>query len=154
MGVQHETLLIYMCDVTHLYMGHDCYMTYSCVCHDGGQVASRGRCVQHETWRNYTCDMTYSCVEHDFLVCVTWRIHIHMCVMMEGKWLVEQGCATWDMTHLYVGHDSFLCGTYVWHDSLTCGTWLLSMCYMTYSFVCRNSGQVAGRAGVCSMKPD
>jgi len=48
----------------------------------------------------------------------------------------------WDMTHSYVGHDSFICGTwlihmwdmthsYVGHDSLICGTWLIHMWDMT-----------------------
>jgi len=72
--------------------------------------------------------MTSSYGGHDFLVCVTWRIHIHMCVMKVGKWLVEQGCATWDMTHLYVGHTCDMTHLHVGHDSLVCVTWRIHMC--------------------------
>ena len=51
-----------------------------------------------------------------------------------------------DMTHSYVGHDSFICVTwlihmcdmthsYVWHSSFICVTWLIHMWDMTHSYV-------------------
>jgi len=72
-------------------------------------------------------------------VCVMW--FIHMC----------------DVPHLFVGHDSFACGTwlillwallfvllpatpmYVWCDLFICGTWLVHMCDMTHSYVGHDS---------------
>jgi len=55
-----------------------------------------------------------------------------------------------DMTHSYVWHDSFICGTwlfhmwdmthsYVWHDSFICVTWRIHMCDMTHSYVWQDS---------------
>jgi len=54
------------------------------------------------------------------------------------------------MTHLYVGHDSFICGTWlvdlwdmtisqVGHDSLICGTWLVHVWDMIPSYVGHDS---------------
>ena len=54
------------------------------------------------------------------------------------------------MTHLYMGHDSFISGTwpihvrdvtdsYVWHDSFACATWLIHMWDMTHSHVGHDS---------------
>ena len=87
------------------------------------------------------CDMTHSNVWYDSFICVTWLIHM---------------CA---MTHSYVCHDLFICvkwnrvnkshvrkslirpmaHTFVWHDSFLCVTCLISMCAMTYLYVCHKS---------------
>ena len=56
----------------------------------------------------------------------------------------------WEMTHLCVGHDSFVCGTwlihmwdmtlsYVGHDPFICGPWLTHVWDMTHSYVGHDS---------------
>jgi len=67
------------------------------------------------------------------------------------------------MTHSYVWHDSFICGTwlihmcdmthtYVWHNSYICGTWLIHTCYMTHSYAGHDSYiYVTGLIHVCDM---
>jgi len=49
--------LIYMCDMTHLYVWHD-----SCIC---------------VTWLIHICDMIHSYVWHDSFLCRTWLIRTH-----------------------------------------------------------------------------
>jgi len=57
---------------------------------------------------------------------------------------------TWDMTHTYVWHGSFICGTwlihiwdmthsYVENDSFICGTWLIHLWGMTHSYMWHDS---------------
>ena len=57
---------------------------------------------------------------------------------------------TWDLTHMYVRHGTFICVTWlihmcdmthsnVWHDPFTCVTWLIHMCDMTHSYVWHDS---------------
>ena len=74
---------------------------------------------------------THSYVGHVSFVCVTWLIR------------------TGDMTHLFVWHDSFICIPCLIHvlvmtDSYACNdsfiieaTWLIHMCDITRSCVCR-----------------
>jgi len=60
---------------------------------------------------------------------------------------------TWDMTHSYVWHASFICVTwlihmcdltdsYVWHDSFMRVTWLIHMCDTTHSYVWHASWRI------------
>jgi len=95
------------------------------------------RCRRDRVTRLIECahlDKTTHCIY------VTWLIHI------------------WDMTHSYVGHDSFICGTwlihmwdmthsYVGHDSFICETWLIHMCDMTHPHVWHDSCRVIDRIG-------
>jgi len=68
------TWLIYMCDVTHLYVWHDLlyvwHHSFICVIHDSFI------CV---TWLIYRFDMTHSYVWYDSFICLIWLIH--MCNM-------------------------------------------------------------------------
>ena len=102
------TWLVYMCDMTHLYVWH----------------IARGM-MNISLWLIYKCDApTCSYVLH------SWFNYTHSCVwhhargiMNISSWLLyicgicaSSICATWlirmcDMTHSYVWHDSLICVT-------------------------------------------
>ena len=85
-----------------------------------------------------------------WFVCVVCRIHI--C----GTWLIcmchvthphvcQDSLMIYDITHSYVGHDSFICVPWIIHmcdtgnidhNSFVCGTWLLYMCHMCDTGMC------------------
>ena len=129
-----------MCDMTHSCVRHDSFMcvtgfihvcdiTHQCVWRDSFMCA---------TWLVHASDMTPSCGRHDSFICVTWLLR--MCDMTPSyawhdsfTWAVSRDssqetngasalhagrCA---MTHLRVGHDSFICVT-----------WRIHMCDMTF----------------------
>jgi len=102
------------------------------------------------TWLMCVWDMTHLCAGLTRLICdmthmwydsyVIWLIYdmtymwydsfIRDMTHSYGTWLM---CA-WDMTHVCVGHDSFVCGTlliHTWRDSYV--IWLI--CDMTHSYV-------------------
>ena len=136
--------LVYMCDVTHLYVWHDSFI-----------------CV---TWLIYMCDMIHLYVWHDSFICVTWlsgeREGNFERLWQKSKsfagrmlqWFIE-GIHVWDlthglirlihtrdMTHLWVWETRLMAGnpgalmdvshsyvymydmthSYVWHDSFIC----------------------------------
>jgi len=90
----------------------------------------------------------YLYVSRDWLVCVAWRVHI--CDT------IHYMCA---MTHSYVWHDSFMCGTrlfhvfaYVRHNTFICVAWLIHVCDITHSCVWRDSFTcVTWLSHVCDM---
>jgi len=84
------------------------------------------------------------------------RIHVDSFTWIRLPWRLPRGLgytvlqalvpcppAMWDVTHSYVGRDSFLCGTrltfkwditrpYLGRDAFLCGTWLIPMRDMTW----------------------
>jgi len=152
------TWLIYMCDMTHLYVRHDSlYVRHESLIYYMCDMNHWYTYIQ-VTWLIYMCDMTHLYVRHDSSICATWLIY--MC----------------DMTHLYVRHDSSICATWIihiyrlyliqlvleacveagaslleielagttwrihmcdmthWHDSSICATWLTCMCVTVYLY--------------------
>jgi len=99
------------------------------------------------------CECVCVCVS--LCVCDKTLSHTHICDHHFGctGFFFWQGCIRvpwlthmWDMTHLYVRHDSLICETcvthmwdmthsYVRHDSLICETWLTYRWDMTHSYV-------------------
>jgi len=134
MCVQY-TIYVYECDMTHSYgngMFHShlvrdnsmCDMTHSRVWHDS---------FIRVTWIIHMRDMTPSCVWNDSFmcdtcICVTWLIYTWhetcLCVWLFYMCDITSSCVC-DMTHSYVGHDSFVCVT-----------WLIYMCDMTVKISC------------------
>ena len=115
---------VFVCDKTHVYLGHDSFIRVTCLIY-----------MRTQRWREgminngiRMCDMTHSylCRDSFMCLCVTWLL------------------ATWDMTHSYVCHVLFTvqrnvqCG---WGgcDSFICVMWLIYACDMTYSYVWRDS---------------
>jgi len=118
------TWLIYMWDMTHLYVWHDSFVRvtwlihiYSYMWHDS---------FIRVTWLIYTCDMTY---QYRF-ICVPW-LALELIVLAFYIWsiyLLQYWCSVihmCGMTHSYKWHDPCIRATwlihidsYVWHDSL------------------------------------
>ena len=76
-----------MCDVTHLYVGHDLFICVTRLIHPCA-LNSRSPCAPQT---NPLRDVTHSYVGHDSFTCVQILVHVR------------------DMTHVYVGHDLFTC---------------------------------------------
>ena len=100
-----------------------------------------------------------SSVWHDSCTCVTWLIDTNLIYQLPCSLTPLLVCravriCTWDMTHSYVWHDSFMwtwckvCTTsalrcrcvidlnsYVGHDLFIRATWLIYKCDMTNSYV-------------------
>jgi len=128
--------LIHMCDMIHsceswlihvrdvlkrphlcrydITSSHMCGIIYSHVWHDSFM------CV---TWLIHVCDIHRSDVLHDSFMGVTWLVHVchdsfiyETCwsdiIFVGATWLLHICVAslihTWDMTHLYVWHNSFM----------------------------------------------
>jgi len=88
------TWLIHTCDMTHLH--HQ-------PCPEYHGVYTHALLFARGTWIIHTWDMTHCllpAIARIIILCSRPSIH---------KWLIH----TWDMTHLYVGHDSFICGTWL-----------------------------------------
>jgi len=118
------TWLIHMCGVTHSYVWLDsfAYVTWLMHMYDASRQLSKYvydlRCVSRDgylfvTWLIRMCAESQVYAWCDSFICVTWPIHIHD---------VTRLCATW-LTHM---NDVTL-------------TWLLSICDMSHSYVCRVS---------------
>jgi len=110
--------------------------------------------IKHVVWPVDMCDMTHSYVWPDSIICATWLIHnlcdmTHSCVTclfyvcfvthsnvgrehLDGTSLDLLTCVTWPIDEW---HDSIICA----HDSFICVTWLIHMCGVTFSDVCRDS---------------
>ena len=130
-----ETWLLHMWDMTRSYVRHDSFicetwllrmwdMTLAHV-----QIAIQIICG---TWLLHVWDMTPSCLRHDCSTCETWLLHMWdmtpSCVenmtpsCVRHRSCIYANCNSdhlWDITLLYVKHDSFMCGT-----------WLIHMCDM------------------------
>jgi len=131
-------MLMYICDMSHLYV---CLPTY--------------------TWLVYVYDATHVCMSYDSFICVTWPIH--MCDMTRSYvWHDSCICVPWlihtcDIPNSYMWHDSFICVTglnrkcdmihsCMWRASFirvlfppTRGKWRIHMCNMTQFYVCPGS---------------
>jgi len=111
--------LPHMCVVTHVYVGHDLFMsdvTHSYVWHDS---------FIRETWLICICAFISTYVWHVSLMSVSWLIHVYdtnHSYMWNGS-SIRVTCLIYmrNMTH-----------SYVWHDSFICVTWLIHMCDMTH----------------------
>jgi len=84
----------------------------------------------------HTCDVTHLYEWHGSLICVTWRTYthtdnrkwvctcetwLHMCDMTSHVWIcMTRLIYAYDMTHLNV-----------WYDSFICAAWHIHVCYMT-----------------------
>jgi len=118
------TWLTRRCNMTHSYVWHDsfvCDMISLYLWYDAFVC---------DTWRTCVCDMTHPCVVwliHVSFVCGTCRILIVGCdACVRGTW----GFRTWDVTHSYVGRDS-----YVWYGAFVCVTWRIHMCDTTRTWM-------------------
>jgi len=71
-------------------------------------------------WRSHVTHMNETCHKHEWVMS---RIQI--------QYTTRGLFHTWDMTHSYVWHDSFICGIWLYscvgHDSFMCVTWLIRM---------------------------
>jgi len=102
------------------------------------------------TWLLYMCDMTR--LWHDSFMCVTWLIHtriIHtMICNICGTWrifpgVIRDSCVcmtrlvyTYNITRLYVWHDSFICVMWLIKTCMIrtmCATWRIHKCVMTHA---------------------
>jgi len=109
------TWLIHTCDMIHWYVWHDLQSVWhdSFIC---------------ETWLIHMWDMTHSYVRHDSFICVTrltkschkWVMsrtqmsHVSYTNECDTTYKVETWLlCVWDMTHLCVRHDSFVCETWL-----------------------------------------
>ena len=80
-----------MCDMTHLYVRHDSFIT--------------------ETWLIYACDITHSCVWHDSFIRVTWLIHA--CDTTVSHWCVWHDsllCLIFVQKNYGVCESMYVCG--------------------------------------------
>ena len=114
------TWLIYMCDMTHLYVRHDSFICATCLIF---YMAS------------FMCDspigagILHVSVRHDSSTCVTWMLQrgdmAHSCVpTLHSRWWAQESCS-WFLHMKWLIQKCNSIPVYVWHDSFICATWLL-----------------------------
>jgi len=127
-SIKCVTWLIHMCDTTLSYVRHDSFMstliTYATRhCNTLQHAATRCNTLQHAVSPGRDLGSTL----------ITFRSRLFL-----KRRPASLSAITWDMTHSYVWHDSFICVTwlihmcdvthlYVWHDSFVCVTLLNHM---------------------------
>ena len=124
-----------MCEITHSYvcdMTHETWLIHRLihVCVKSLIHICVTWCMCHETW------LIHICVKSLIHICVTWLIYL--CDIRQESLQTKIARGTWlihlfDMTHLCVCHESFVCVT----CSFICVTWLIYTWDMTYSPVRR-----------------
>jgi len=113
-------ICIYICTHSYIY-------SYTCICtpsHFNNVALSKDWEKKKKNAHCKAFQASLSCLHHDKPICVT---RLLLCV----TWVFH----TWNMTH-----------SYVWHDSFICVTWLIHMCDMTHSYVWHDSF-------ICGMRP-
>jgi len=127
------TWLVYVCDMSRLYVWHDVYMCGTAWLTETTFYLRRDSfmCV---TWhgRLHMCDVTRVCVRHDMCDMTLWYVW-HGLVDWDAVL-----CATCDVTRLCVQRD--------W-DAFTSATWLGYVCDMTCLYVWHASFTCVARRG-------
>jgi len=106
------TWLVYMCDMTHLYVWHDWL-----ICTHRGPLQKNSRYVfasVSDMIHPYTCCDSFMCVTWLTYMCVI--IHVRARIAALRKEFLGVLSSVSDMNH-----------SYVWHDSFICVTWLICM---------------------------
>jgi len=145
----------HICDMTHvghalfscvtwlIHMGHDLRTSYT-----HSQPNSADQNQKRVRGGSFICGKWFIHMGHYFY---TFHIYPTQLDILKTKRISWRLIHMWDMTHLYVGHASFICGTWhMWdmtdlyvghasficgHDSFICGTWIIDMWDMTHLYV-------------------
>jgi len=134
----------------HMIAVNDSYMrdmTHSYVCRDSSIQVTWSRDIMISVYVGTdTLPCIYSYMWHDSFIFETWLVH--MCGMTRSNKLfwncrynesirVTRLIHMCDMTHSYLGYDSFTCVT--WPIQICRYLWLIHMGDMTRSYVCLDS---------------
>jgi len=143
---------IHICDIAHSYVRHDSFTRGPWLCWSVEEEQERDTRVDththmHDCWhvghgkRGQDFSYYYILLHICILLRITTQVFIYKWdsfiwlaySVIHVTWLIQ----IWDMSHSYVAQD--VTHSYVRHDSFTCGTWLILMWDMTHSHVRHDS---------------